>query len=139
MLLLLLLRRRLILRLASLPCAEQKKLSVALARLDIPGVEMFRGDPTAFERYTEEVPCPMYLDLVTTRLENCYYRTLAHIRHDIGLLLSNFKVYNKDEPFEWVAEVEEALLGCVDGATRRRTTPSQSFDHACMCCSRPRL
>jgi hypothetical protein len=100
---------------------------------------MFRGDPTAFERYTEEVPCPMYLDLVTTRLENCYYRTLAHIRHDIGLLLSNFKVYNKDEPFEWVAEVEEALLGCVDGATRRRTTPSQSFDHACMCCSRPRL
>ena len=87
---------------------------MAIARLERKDLDMFREDPTGYEDYIDEVPCPMYLNLITTRLEACYYRTLAHIRHDISLLLHNFKLYNKGEPFDWVEEIEQMLLECVD-------------------------
>lgn len=98
--------------------AEQKQLSIAIARLEDENLSLFLEDPTVYAGYIEEVPCPMYLNLITTRLEDCYYRTLAHIRHDIGLLLSNFKLYNKGEPFDWVEEVQEMLFECVESKSQ---------------------
>ena len=94
--------------------AEQKQLSMAIARLDQESLDMFLADPTVYENYVDEVACPMYLDLITTRLDAGYYRSVAHIRHDIGLLLHNFKLFNVGEPFEWVEELQEMLLECVE-------------------------
>ena len=67
---------------------------MAIARLDQESLDMFLADPTVYENYVDEVACPMYLDLITTRLDAGYYRSVAHIRHDIGLLLHNFKLFN---------------------------------------------
>lgn len=47
---------------------------------------------------------------------------LQHIKHDIRLLLSNFKIYNKGEDATWIEAIQEALLSCVDGACQPTPT-----------------
>ena len=104
--------------------AEQKQLSIAIARLDQESLHMFLEDPTVFDHYVDEVPCPMYLNLITTRLEAGYYRTVAHIRHDIGLLLHNYKLFNVGEDSDWVEEIQEMLLECVESKLHCRAPSS---------------
>ena len=99
---------------------EQKQLSIAIAGLDQKSLDIFLADPTVFENYVDEVACPMYLNLITQRLDAGYYRSVAHIRHDIGLLLHNFKLFNIGEPFDWVEELQEMLLECVESELQPR-------------------
>ena len=46
--------------------------------------------------YYNEVPVPMFLKLILTRLENEYYITEESIKFDIQLLLDNVKTYNTE-------------------------------------------
>jgi hypothetical protein len=48
-------------------------------------------------QYYNTVPVPMYLELIISRLNNCFYSNIDSIKFDISLISKNCLTYNNDK------------------------------------------